>query len=145
MLFFVVALNSACFLCSAFNIFGSTLTYPLGSASDMTNLATYFDLEHLGFMALMGFGGAAAITIIGILTRTGTYAVYAVLIFGIGAFIPIISYFVLAIPNTIGAILTALDINSEISSPLLVTFGLWAAVWAALFAFGLVFQRDIHT
>lgn len=143
MLFLAVALSSACFLCSAFKVFGDTLTYPMGSAADMLTLNNLFQLTP--FTALMGVGGAAAVTIIGILTRSGTYALYAVLIFGIGAFFPILQHFVLAVPNTIYAILTVTGLGADIVNPLVTTVGLWALVWGALYMFGIVFQRDMHT
>lgn len=145
MVFFMVALQSACFLASAFHMFGPLLNYPLGNSSDLLSLSYYFDLNHLGFMALMGIGGAAAITIIGMLTRSGQYMLYALLIWGLGAMIPLISYFVLAIPNTIGAIIGSLGVGTDVTTPLLLTLGLWVAVWGALYAFGLVFQREMQT
>jgi hypothetical protein len=145
MLFLAVALQSACFLCSAFQLFGPTINYPLGTTTEILTLSYYFDLSHLGFMALMGIGGAAAITIVGMLTRSGQYMLYALLIWGLGAFIPVISYFVLSIPNTIGALITSIGVGSDVTSPLIITLGLWVAVWGALYAFGLIFQRDIHT
>jgi hypothetical protein len=160
--FLVIALQSACFLCYSFNVFGDALSYPLGNPDEMLNLTNYFDLERLGFTMLMGFGGAAiATTIVGLLTRNGQYMVYAVLIWGLCAFLPIVQFFVLSVPNTIGAIVNGLGLNSIIvsttvdpvtgvvtevtaSSVLLVTFGLWVGVWGALYAFGLIFQRDMN-
>jgi FtsH-binding integral membrane protein len=128
----------------------------------MLNLTNYFDLERLGFTLLMGFGGAAiAMSIVGLLTRSGQYMVYAVLIWGLCAFLPIVQYFVLSVPNTIGAIVNGLGLNAIVistsvdpvtgvvtevtaASALLVTFGLWVGVWGALYAFGLIFQRDMN-
>jgi hypothetical protein len=143
MLFFMVALETACFLTNAFNVFGGVITYPMGTLSSMTSLGNYFQLTP--FTALMGLGGAAAVTIVGILTRSGTYALYAVLIFGIGAFLPIVQYFILALPNTIGALVAASGLDSSIYNPLIVVLGVYVAIWGALFMFGLLFQRDIHT
>jgi hypothetical protein len=157
LLFLIVALESACYLCQMFNVFGSALNYPLGITS-ITGFANYFSFERLGFAALIGGVGAAAVMIIGVMTRQGTYALYAMLIFGLGAFIPLISDFILAAPNTIYAVVSATGIagitigtdpstGQAISAwePLAVTIGLWAAVWGALYVFGLIFQRDIHT
>ncbi len=141
MLFLMVALQSACFLCAAFQVFGSAINYPMGSTADVLQLQNLFQLTP--FTALMGLGGAAAVTIIGILTRSGTYALYAVLIFGIGAFFPIAQYFFLSVPNTIGAIIGTLGVGSDIINPIVATLGLWVAVWVVLYLFGLVFQRDI--
>lgn len=145
MIFLLVALQSACFLCYSFNVFGDAISYPMGDVSQMTNLANFFSLDNLGFIALMGLGGAAAITIVGLLTRSGQYMLYALVIWGLGAFIPIMSYFVLAIPNTIGALITSMGVGSEVTTPLIITFGLWVTVWAALYAFGLIFQREMQT
>ena len=139
MLFFVVASTSACFLLQSFQIL--PLDYPMGDISAITNLQNWFQLTP--FTVLVGLGGAAAITITGILTRSGTYALYAVLIFGIGAFLPILQYFVLAIPNTIYALVSTMGLGSEVSNPLMITVGLWAAVWGVMYMFGLVFQRDM--
>jgi hypothetical protein len=143
MLFLMVALQSACFLAASFQVFGPTLNYPMGDTASLFKLENLFQLTP--FTALMGLGGAAAVTIIGILTRSGTYALYAVLIFGIGAFFPIAQYFFLSVPNTIGAIIMALGAGSSIIDPIVVTLGLWVSVWVVLYLFGLVFQRDIHT
>jgi hypothetical protein len=142
MLFFMVALQSACFLLSAFQVFGPTLNYPMGNTSDMLQLKNLFQLTP--FTALMGIGGAASVTIIGILTRSGTYALYAVLIFAIGSFFPIAQYFFLSVPNTLGAIISSLGLGSTIVDPLIATFGLWVAVWVVLYLFGFLFQREIQ-
>jgi hypothetical protein len=115
----------------------------MGDTASILSLKDWFKLD--SFTALMGLGGAATITIIGVLTRQNTYAIYAVLIFGIGAFFPILQYFVLAVPNTIYAILLATGMGSDIADPLYITVGLWVAVWGALYMFGIIFQRDIHT
>jgi hypothetical protein len=143
MLFFAVALQSACFLMSAFKVFGPVLNYPMGDSSSLLSLKSMFQLTP--FTAIMGVSGAAAVTIVGILTRSGTYALYAVLIFAIGAFFPIAQYFFLAIPNTIGAIVAATGAGSDIVNPLGVTLGLWVAVWIVLYVFGLFFQREMQT
>lgn len=155
LLFLMVALESACYLCQAFQVFGDAITYPI-DITTMNNFANYFSFERLGFGALVGGVGAAAIMITGILTRQNTYALYAMTLFGLGAFIPLISDFVLAAPNTIYALVqvtglgsvTMTDASGNVISawqPLAVTLGLWAAVWGALFVFGLIFQRDIHS
>jgi hypothetical protein len=157
MLFLVVALESACYLCQVFNVFGGVVTYPFAYTS-ITNVADYFSFERLGFAMLIGGTGAAAVTIIGMLTRSGQYMLYALLIFGLGSFLPLISDFVLAAPNTIYAIIQATGISGVTVGtdpstgasltawePLAITVGLWAAVWGALFVFGLIFQRDMHT
>lgn len=152
-IFLIVALQSACFLFASFDVYPG-LEYPIGAPSTMLDLSSYFDFERLGFLTLIGFGGGAiAASVTGILTRNGTFAVYAMAIFGFGSFIPVIQYFVLAIPNTLGALVNATMINSVIIdsagtsawTPILTTLGLWAAVWGALFVFGLIFQRDIQT
>jgi hypothetical protein len=142
MLFFMVALQTVCFLMYAFQVFGSALNYPMGDAASLMDLSNLFQITP--FTALLGIGGAAAITIIGVLTRSGTYAVYSVLIFGIGAFFPIVQYFFLAVPNTIGALINGLGLDTSITNPLLVVLGVYVALWCSLYMFGLVFQRDIH-
>lgn len=157
MLFLLIALESACYLCQVFNVFGGVISYPFAYTS-IGSFANYFSFERLGFSALIGGVGAASIMVIGIITRQGTYALYSMLVFGFGAFIPLISDFVLAAPNTIYAIISATGIgNVNIGvdpstgaaitawEPLAITVGLWAAVWGVLFVFGLIFQRDIHT
>jgi hypothetical protein len=155
MLFMMVALESACYICQAFQVFGSAINYPV-QITTMTSFANYFSFERLGFGALIGGIGAAAIMITGILTRQNTYAIYAMSMFGFGAFLPLISDFILAAPNTIYALVQSVGLSSvrmvdgsgsviNAWEPLAITIGLWAAVWGALFVFGLIFQRDIHT
>lgn len=143
-IFFVVALQSSCYLCTAFEVFGPNITYPLGSGNNLNDLTGYFDIERLGFTSLMGLGGGAiAATLLGIVTRNGTYALYTMLIFGFGSFIPLAQNFVLALPNTLTGIFESVGVGASITSPLLLTFGVWLGMWVALSIFGLIFNREM--
>ncbi len=143
-IFFIIALQSACYLCAAFQVFGTAINYPLGGGTGMNDLNSYFSFDRLGFTTLMGFGGgAAAATIVGVLTRNGSYALYAMLIFGLGGFIPLIQNFVLAFPNTAMALIASTGAGTDITGPLLATLGVWVGAWGAMYIFGIIFNREV--
>ena len=135
-----VALQLACYLCWAFNPFGNLIQYPLG---DVSSIQSVFSIDI--YSALLGIGGAAIIGVAALLLRPGLYAIYAMLIWGIGTAFRVIQTFFLAIPNTIGALIPAstnpnpavFPVN-PISVFVTVVIG-YAAFW---WLFGLVVQRD---
>lgn len=138
-LYFGLCLQLSAYLCWAFQVFGSSFTYPINT--DALNLTGVFDIT--GFNALIGLSGAAAIMIGGLLLRQGTYAVFAMLLWGIGAFFPIVSTFFLALPNTITALISATGASSDITNPLLVVVSAIFAFAATIYLFGLVLQREM--
>jgi hypothetical protein len=139
-LIFGLALNSAIFLFGAFG-FDPQVQMTFANLSTWTG---WFNLSPFNIL----FTGAAA-TIIGLaalLTRNGTYAIYAMLLAALGMIITPVQQFVTAIPTAIGTLIppetnpnpTLFPIN-----PLVVVINLvflFAAFW---FIFGLVVQRDI--
>jgi hypothetical protein len=138
-LYFGICIQLAAYLCWAFQLFGPAMDYPIHSSA--ASLSSLFDLS--AFNAIVGIGGAAAILISGLLLRVGTYAVYAMLIWGFGAFFPIVRDFFLSLPNTIIALVTATGAGSDITNPLLLVITVIFAFSAFLYLFGLVFQREM--
>lgn len=137
---FGVALQIVCYLLWAFNVFGGLVEYPLGDVSSIQNV---FSID--AYSILLGVGGAAIIGVASLLLRPGTYAIYAMLLWGIGTGFKVIQTFFLAIPNTIGALIPAstnpnpavFPVN-PIAVAVTVIIG-YAAFW---WLFSLVIQRD---
>jgi hypothetical protein len=141
-LYFGLSLQLGAYLIWAFQVFGPLLNYPISTqALDLSNPGNWFELNL--FNSLVGIGGAAAITIVGILTRTGTYALYAVLIWALGNFVPFVQQFFLALPNTIIALVSSTGASSDITNPLLTVVSIIFAFGAFMYIFGLVFQREM--
>lgn len=137
---FGVALQLVCYLCWAFNVFGGMVQYPLG---DVNSIQSVFSLDV--YSVLLGVGGAAIIGVASLLLRVGTYAIYAMLLWGIGTAFKVIQTFFLAIPNTIGALIPA-STNPDPSIFPVNPIGVFVTVvigYAAFWwLFSLVIQRD---
>lgn len=101
LLVFGISLQIASYLFWAFDVFGGLVKYPVDIATTMS----WFSLEKFQWQFLMGVGGAVGIGLAMLLLRQGTYAIYAILIWVLGVFLPFTSGFFLAIPNTIGALI----------------------------------------
>ena len=153
-LYFGLSLQLAAYLLWAFQVFGPAINYPIQvNISTLFSVNGFFDLS--AFNAIIGIGGASAIMLAGILTRTGTYAIYAVLLWGIGVFINFVKTFFLAIPNTIAALLPAESnpfayINgvydpalASTPNPIFIVISVIFAFGAFMYIFGLVFQREM--
>lgn len=78
------------------------IQYPFGSAADMMNLQNMFKIDV--WMALIS-GTGVIVGIAVLLLRSGTYALYALLIFALGVFYRVLVPFLIVIPNTIAALL----------------------------------------
>lgn len=137
---FGVALQITCYLAWAFNIFGGLIQYPLG---DVASIQSVFSIDV--YSVLLGVGGAAIIGVAALLLKPGTYAIYAMLLWGLGTAFRVIQTFFLAIPNTIGALIPpetnpnpALFAVNPIGVVITVVIG-YAAFW---WLFSLVIQRD---
>lgn len=100
LLVFGISVQVASYLFWAFNIC-PYVKYPI----DMEATMNWFSLESFQWQFLMGVGGAAGIGLAMLLLRQGTYAIYAILIWVLGVFLPFTTGFFLAIPNTIGALI----------------------------------------
>lgn len=138
---FYVALTIICYLVWAFNVFGGLLNYPLGNIDSLTSL---FSIDVYSVVA--GIGGAALIGVAALLLKPGVYAVYAMLIWGFGIAFRVVQTFVLAVPNTLLALIPAeTNPNPAVfpTNPILAVITLlvgYAVFWWLL---GLVIQRDV--
>ena len=101
LLVFGISLQIAAYLFWAFDVFGGLIKYPI----DLVATTDWFSLKNFQWQFLMGVGGAVGIGLAMLLLRQGTYALYAILIWVMGVFLPFTSGFFLAIPNTIGALI----------------------------------------
>ena len=90
----IVGIQFAAYFLEIFNVL-----YPFTFSVTMSepNFAGIFTITPFT-LALTGVG-SAAITLAAILTRQGTYAIYAMLLFGIGVCINAVQSFFFAIPN----------------------------------------------
>lgn len=138
-LVFGVALQLTSYLLWAFNVFGGIISYPLGDVSSLNNI---FSLSL--FDAVIGVGGAAAIGLAALLLRQGTYAIYAMLLWGIGSMFKVIQTFFLVIPNTLGALIPP-EANPNPAvfpvNPLIVVLAAIFLFAAWVYLFKLVIQR----
>jgi hypothetical protein len=138
---FYVALTVMCYLCWAYNVFAGTISYPVTS---LTNLQNLFDLSPYRIM-FMGIS-TAAIGLAVFLLRPGVYAIYAMIIWAIGQLIPVVSDIMLAVPNTIGALIPQVANPNPAAFPInpilvaITVFVAWAGWWYLL---GFVVQRDL--
>ena len=125
----------------SFNFFGGLIQYPFGSATDLNNLSNMFSIT--SFNALLGIGGAALIGLAALLLRQGTYALYAMLLWAIGVFFNIVKGFVLAIPNTVAALLPSSTNPGSGVNPLQVVIGFIVLFAGFMFLFEMVIQRNV--
>ena len=100
LLVFGISVQIAAYLFWAFEVVPG-IAYPVS----MENTMNWFSLETFQWQFLMGVGGAVGIGLAMLLLRQGTYAIYAILIWVLGVFLPFTSGFFLAIPNTVGALI----------------------------------------
>ena len=135
-----VALQVVCYLFWAFDVFGGLIDYPLG---DISSLENTFSINI--YSALIGVGGAALIGLAALLLKQGVYAVYAMLLWGIGVMFSVVQTFILAIPNTLAALLPAsTNPNTALfpTNPLIIVISMFFAFGAWMYMFGLVIQRE---
>jgi hypothetical protein len=121
---------------------------------DPTNIYAMFSLE--GFLSNFTYAiaGAGAIGLVSLLLRQNTYALYAPMIFAVGAFIPLVNNFLFAIPNTIRAIVSifpnlvpggfTFPLGDIVIDPYSVVVLVIQAVLGYLFIMGVVTQREIQ-
>jgi len=139
-LIFLVSIQLVCYLFWAFNFFGGLVEYPLGNVDSLSNI---FVLDtKTGILLIVG---TSAIGIAAALLKVGSYMIYAMALFAIGSLFSVFQSFVLAIPNTIGALFppetnpnpALFPINPFVVVIIFVfLFGAW---W---YIFGLIIQRD---
>ncbi len=137
-LFLTVAIQSVAYLFWVFDISGGKLQYPV-DLSTLQNLFSPLDT----YSVLIGIGGAALIGLAALLLKQGTYAVYALLIWGIGIMFNVVRTFVIVIPNTLAAFLPE-STNPLIgqTNPLIMVVLFWFMFGAWLAFFGYVIQRE---
>lgn len=138
-LIFGIAFQLTCYMFWAFSSFGGLIQYPFGNANEITNLQTMFSLNA---WAVLVSGVGVATSIVALLLRQGTYAIYALLIFAIGIFFPIVSTFVLAVPNTIAGLAATMGLTSAVTGPISTFIGVICVFGGFMYMFGLVIQRD---
>lgn len=137
---FGLALQIACYLLWAFNVFGGLIQYPLG---DVTSINGVFDIGV--YDVLLGIGGAAIIGVVSMMLRTGITAVYTMLLWAFSVAFKVVQTFVLAIPNTIGALIPAeINPNPDLFpvNPIGVAVAVIVGYGAFWWLFSLVLQRD---
>lgn len=93
-LLFSFALQAFAYLGEYFNVF-----YPFNFGISTAAPAIFGIFQINVITAAVVGGGAIAIGIGAVLTRSGTYALYALLIYGIGVMVTQVQPFILAIPN----------------------------------------------
>ncbi len=103
LMLFTIFVNIAMYLLQVFGVVGVS-TAP--QYSPMT-LYTKFSIDVFVRNFTLTGVGSVAIMLAGLLLRQGTYALYAMTVFAICTFIPIISDFLLAIPNLIDSVIPA--------------------------------------
>lgn len=141
LLTFGVGFQLAAYLFWAFNIC-PLIVYPFGDSTSAINNAFNITVFDAMFTAI----GAVGITLVSLLLRQGTYAIYAVLIWVLGTLLPIVKTFFLAIPNTLGALIPPqLNPNASVFpvNPIVVVISVvfgYAGFW---FLMELAAQRDI--
>jgi hypothetical protein len=119
-------------------MFGGLIQYPFGSAADLANIQGWFNIDLM--KTLVGLG-AIGIGIAMLLTRQNTYAIYAMLLFGFGIAFTIVGNFLLAIPNTLGALIPNPFPGSV--NPFGVVIGVIVAYAGFWWLLSLVLQRDV--
>jgi len=99
---FALVVNCAVWLVQ---VFGLIPFVNMPAKYNPTDIAAMFSLEVFAknFMYTLAAGAAAGIAML--LLRQNTYALYALVIFAVGIFLPIVSNFLMAIPNMIDAIM----------------------------------------
>lgn len=148
LLLFGLAVNIIIYLFNAFHF------NPLHQTEfmDLTQWQNWFAPSVVN-IAIFG-GSAAAITVVSLLFRQGTYALYALLIAMLGIIIRPVGDIVLAVPNAIGNWLPpesnplaytngVYNPASTAINPITVVIGLIYAFAAFWFLFGVVLQRDV--
>lgn len=132
LLVFGLSLQFSAYLLQVFEICPSG-SIPLGVGPDA--IAATFSIEVVALL----ISGNTAITIVALLLRQGTYALYAMLIWSLGVMLPIVRDFFLAIPNFI----TAMPIPSTVSTPLALVVGAVFAFAGFMFFIELTTQRNV--
>ena len=147
---FSICLNLSIYLVQLFKI----VPFDIPPTLDPTNIYAMFSLE--GFLSNFTYAiaGAGAIGLVSLLLRQNTYALYAPMIFAVGAFIPLVNNFLFAIPNTIRAIVSifpnlvpggfTFPLGDIVIDPYSVVVLVIQAVLGYLFIMGVVTQREIQ-
>lgn len=123
---FTILLNISCWLLQIFNIvkFASPLW------SDPTNLESMFTIDYFINSFTYATVGAAAIGIASAILRSGINPLYAMIIWSVGVFVPIVQQFLTAVPTLVDAVIPpTLNPIYPLPNPFAIGF-------AAVFAFG---------
>jgi hypothetical protein len=139
LLVFFISFQIIAYLFYVFNVC-PYVSYPMN-----LDIANTFSINY--FNIFTAIGGGAAITIVAVLMRVGTYAIYALPIWVIATFIPIFGGFVTVIPNTFGAVFgTLLDAMNPTTGTNPIISSLIGVVSFAVFIFflGIASQREFN-
>lgn len=137
-LIWTVAIQTVAYLFWAFDLSGGRVVYPV-DISTLQNIFSPLDT----YSALIGLGGAALIGLAALLLKQGVYAIYAMLLWGIGVMFNVVRTFIIVIPNTLAALLPeATNPLSGQTNPLITVVLFWFLFGAWLAFFGYVMQRE---
>jgi len=96
----VLTINLACWIVQVFNL----VPFSLPPEFNPTDIASMFTLEN--FLRNFMYSGIAVVAgLATLLLRQNTFAIYALVIFVVGLFLPLVSRFITAIPNLIEGIM----------------------------------------
>ena len=140
LLYLGLAVQLTAYLFWQVNFFGDLVSYPV-SVSNLYGSGSMISLN--AYSMIIGLAGASVIGVGALLLKTGVYAVFAMLLFGVGVMFTFTQGFFLAIPNTLAAFLPA-STNPVPGSlnPILVVISIIFAFAAFMYFFGLCIQRD---
>ena len=131
--------NCSLYLLNAFEVL-PTVSIPI--QTDFTTWEGWFSLDNLAYKVL-GIG-ALAISVVALLFKANTYAIYALLIVGLGCVIQPIQEFIFVIPNTLGLLLPeAANPTPGLVNPIIAVFGVIFGFFAFWFILSIVIQRDV--
>jgi hypothetical protein len=123
-----LAVNMACFLVQIFDL----VPFSLPAEFSPTDIAGMFTLEN--FLRNFIYSGVAVVAgLATLLLRQNTFALYALVIFVVGLFLPLVSGFIKAIPNLIEGVMALYPEYNPFSGSML---GFTNPYSIVLFAFG---------
>lgn len=134
-LLFGVALQMAAYLANVTQWFPNQMLN-----GNLVGMETAFSLTPFvnAFSIVGAVGGAAAIGLASLLVRPGTYAIYAMVLWAIAMFIPVVQNFFLAIPNFIASLQLPANVIQIVTYGVATPIVTFAAFW---FLFMLVSGR----
>ena len=134
---FTVLLNIAVWLIQIFGV----VRFESPMWSDPTGFATLFSIDYFINSFTFATVGAAAIGLASMILRSGINPIYAMVIWAVGVFVPIVGQFLTAVPTMINAVIPAnLNPIYPLPNPFSLLFGAVFAFGAFMFLMELVTQ-----